>query len=203
MKFAAAASIGIFCFLFCIFLLLEAYKTPLPENSRVEMWRYTTDRALQRGIEQKNPFTFWLNRMVFRNSDKPVFRPPRILRVSDTNNKTTGYQFFGVVSAWDPNTKLLTLNSYLGQPVVVRFDPTRDGSYAYFPVLDTRGVMDETKPLLFVGSTAHSAFPTLFCTGDIMSIETASWLRIMYSSQFYPVIPKLIMLSHHICSTNP
>ena len=158
-----------------------------------EMWKQAYDRQL--------PLAVWFQQIVFHNKDKYVFRPPRILVNNDIGeSKEIFYELYGKVTFWDPDAKMVGVNSYIGKTFFVRLDPVVDGSYAIVPHLDRWGGMLDAGAVPVVSRASDASWQTLFCPSDIVSIVFSDKHALDTNSQTSPLVPKFISLSQRLCT---
>ncbi len=165
-----------------------------------EKLRFRIDAAFENAYRQNDPYAIWFNRVVFKNGDKFAWRPPRILATHiPTTYEVSGYEFYGVVTRWRPDVKLLHINTYIGKPLTVRFDPDSDRSIAIIPKLDAYGKIIGSNILPVVQSMYVPDWNTLFCESDIVSIKVRSKFSIMFGRPDNPLIPVNIVLTQRLC----
>jgi hypothetical protein len=203
MKVLTAILCAIFGILLLVYCALQCYIRPIPSTVRFENVRTHVDGVFWNAWVHENPRAQWLYSHVFPNSDKSVFFPPRITTEYDDRGRCLGYMSFGMVTTWDAAQKLLTLSSYFGGTLYVRFDPDAYGQTATLPVLDMHGSIDTSKGIQIVKTTSIPNEETLFCSGDVLSIETSTWQELFSTTPTRPVIPKTLMLSFRLCQNKP
>jgi len=182
--------------LICCFVLV--YRSPLLATIPIETSRKKIDELQNQAFIRRSSLTLFLNRL-YGNADKYVFRPPRILPTFDTDGTVQGYVMYGMVTRWDPQARLLTLSSYLGRPVSVRFDPDLDRSFAVVPRLDGYGVAQSVGESDFVQTSQDPRYTDLFCENDVVSVETPHKQQFSYVSRGTPIVPRSIQLSFRLC----
>jgi hypothetical protein len=198
MRVITAICVGIFLLLAVAFAALKIYQNQFPQHTTIEHWRNTADQELWNGYMSGNSIVLWINRAVFHNQDKYAWYPPRILPVYYTDGTIHGYQLYGMVTSWDPENKLLTLNSYIGKTLFVRFDPKPGGSVAYMPKFDAFGQM-QFGDLPVIRSTDIPDWNTVFCRYDILSIEAKTADAFNRASEKSPLVPAVITLYNRLC----
>lgn len=181
------------------FFSLFLYRSPALSSHRMETIRQRVDEYSRRAFIRKNPLFLFVNTTLLGNGDKYIYRPPRIVP-ANTFQGARAYEVFGMVSSWNPDTRTMEVNSYIGKHLFVRFDPTLDGSIAYVPLLDSTGAVADFREDDFVSDTSSNRFETLFCPGDIVSIRIDDPLEIKTASLTSPIVPKEIRLSHRLCA---
>jgi hypothetical protein len=196
MKYITVLCIGIFLLLLSLFLSLEFYKGPFPQNSRVETWRKTIDVQLRATSMQKN--TLWINSIVFHNQDKYTWYPPRVIVKTDKNGTASGYAVYGMVTSWDPQARLLMLSSYTGKTLFVLFDPTPNGPIAIMNRFDRFGQVQGGE-IQLVLDTSVPNWDTLFCSYDIVSVEAKTANVFNKTSREAPLVPTGIALVNRLC----
>ncbi len=174
------------------------YRSALVATQSVEAYRKKFDERQNQAFIARSSSMMALNRL-YGNGDKYVFRPPRVVPSFKKDGTIQGYTIYGMVSTWNPQSHLLTLSSYLGRPVSVRFDPDLDGSMAVVPKLDNYGVADSIGERDFVSTIRDNRYTELFCVGDIVSIESPSPQQFSYSARGTPIVPRIIQLSFRLC----
>jgi hypothetical protein len=192
MKYFAALALGIFSLLFCFYLLFLMYKYPLVQHPIIEQARIAVDKRLFAGWTSVDPVYAWVHRYIFHNQDKYGFYPPRIIPQYTKQHTVDGYVVYAMVTNWNWQANLLTLSSYLGRQIYVRFEPTQKGPTAFLPQLDSTGnvIFEKTD----VVDRIVPNWITLFCPSDILSVEAPSYTVFLYSSTKSPVVPKTITL---------
>jgi len=193
--------VGVFVILFFLLPLVfwEIYRGPFPQQSSVEQWRKSVDKQLAPGFNQRTSFYALLDRVALHNLDKNFWEPPRILPVFNQLGYRVRYEVYGVVRFWDPGAKLLGINSYLGRQMFVRFDPTMNGSIGIFLPLNGYGQFVKPNTFLFVNSSDIPQWSTLFCVGDVVSIEVKDPGAFRVATQSQPLTPSVISLAQRLC----
>jgi hypothetical protein len=203
MKILAAAAIGVFGILCIIFGLLQLYILPVPSGIRYENIKLAVDRTLQTGWNQREAWARFLYRTVLRNGDKIVFFPPRITGEYDFRGRSVGYIVYGAVTAWDAKEKILTVSSYTGKSMSVRFDPSAYTQTALLPVLDKYGSIVTSKAIRTITSLPTKNLDTLFCPQDVLAIKTRTYQELTSVSLARPLVPEQIVLSFRLCESTP
>jgi hypothetical protein len=195
MKILAALSLIVFGILLTLFITLQVYQVPFIQNPSVEQWRQRIDSQLkQTFVTLRHP---WINAVIFHNKDKYIWYPPRI-QFAYNENSIIGYKVYGMVVSWDYEAKLLTLSSYLGKPLYVRFLPTSNGPIAILPKFDMFGYVTSSE-VQAVQRINVPNWNTLFCSYDIVSVDAKSYMSFFQSSKEKPLIPTVITLSYRLC----
>jgi hypothetical protein len=195
MKILTALSLSIFSILLAFFITLQVYQVPFIQNARIDTWRQGVDSLLKRTYSTQR--TRWVNDVIFRNKDKYTWYPPRIQLVYNENS-IIRYKVYGMVTSWDSNTRLLTVSSYLGKPLYIRFSPTPAGPIAIIPKLDRYGQLTS----LGVQTIEYFNVPnwnTLFCQHDIVAVNAKSYMQFFQSTREKPLVPTVITLTLRIC----
>jgi hypothetical protein len=203
MKILAAAAIGVFGILCIIFGLLQLYTLPIPSGLRYENIKLSIDRTLQTGWNQRESLARFLYRTVLRNGDKIVFFPPRITGEYDFKGRPVGYVVYGAVTAWDAKERLLTVSSYTGRSMSVRFDPSSYTQTAILPALDKHGSIITSKAIRTITSLPIKNIDTLFCPQDVIAIKTRTYQEILSASATRPLVPEHIRLTFRLCESTP
>lgn len=198
MRIITAICVGIFLLLAIVFTVLKVYQSQFPQDPTIEHWRNTADQELRSGFISGNSFIIWINRFIFHNQDKYAWYPPRILPVYNSDGTIYGYRAYGMVASWDPVGKLLTLNSYIGNTLFVRFDPKPGGSIAYMPKFDIFGQM-QFGELPVIQNTYVPNWNTAFCQYDIVSVEAKTADAFSRTSEKLPLVPTVITLYNRLC----
>jgi hypothetical protein len=169
-----------------------------PELTVFEPYRVSVDRMLGEEFVKKSPLYKTITDSVLRNTDAYIFRPARIVPNPDRYGKLDAYLVYGVLQSWEPEDKLVTLTSYAGGLLWVRFDPEQYGTFAVYPALDNYGVIQDMN-MRFVSSSADPLWDTQFCAGDVLAVYADSPSAFRASSAFSPMIPARIELSFRLC----
>lgn len=164
--------------------LFEPYRARV-DTALVELGRNDTSNFEAAPETQENP-------------DKYVDRPARIVPDRDADGSYKGFVVYGLVTKWDPEGKVLSLDAYTGNKLFVRLDPDTDRSLIVIPKLDKLGVAVDSS-MQVVTSASEPNWSTLFCYADIVSVHTTTADAITASSEEYPLIPKRVQLSHRLC----
>ena len=193
--------IGVFFLLVALpFVVLVVYRGPYIQASSVESMRTSLDKRFEGWFVNRNLPFLWLNSAVFGNGDKYAFYPPRIVPVLDDAGITRAYHVYGMVTFWDPDAKIMGLNSYIGRPLYIQFDPTRDGVLGVIPLLDSQGRMLGVSGIQFVDRPDVANWNTLFCPDDIVTVEVKDRSSIESSNRDHPVIPTTITVTRRVCT---
>jgi hypothetical protein len=193
---------GIFSLILLLlpFILLEIYRGTFPTLTPIETWRISVDKQLEALYYKRTPLALFVDQTVFHTLDNNFWEPPRVMPVYDKQQKKTGYKVYGMVRFWDANAKLLGLNSYLGKPMFVRFDPDSQKTLAIFLKMDGYGELsEENSEFLFVDHTDIPQWSTLFCVGDVVSVEAKTANVFDRATRTQPLIPTLIVLARRLC----
>lgn len=174
------------------------YRFPILASQSLEKKRKTFDDWQNQLFIRRSAAMLLINRL-YGNADKYVFRPPRVIPTYNSKKGIQGYLVYGMVTSWNPQSHVLNLSSYLGRPLAVRFDPDVDGSMAVMPQLDNYGVAQSISERDFVETSRHQRYATLFCVGDIVSVETQHVQQFSYFSRGIPIVPRVIQLSFRLC----
>ena len=190
------------CFLFValVFVVLVVYRGSYLQIISVEHMRISLDTRFEGWFVNRNLPFLWLNSAVFGNGDKYAFYPPRIVPVLDDAGITRAYHVYGMVTFWDPDAKILGLNSYIGRPLYVQFNPENDNSMGVIPQLNSQGQVRSVASIQFVDRSDIPNWNTLFCPSDIIKVEVKERKSIEDSSRDYPIIPTTITLTRRICT---
>jgi hypothetical protein len=199
MKFLAAVCSCIFIILLGFYILLQAYIRPVPAGEPYDAIRVSVDCTIRSAWIQRAAWARLLFRTVFRNSDKIVFFPPRIIVRYDYKGRTIGYISYGRVVAWDWQQRLLTVSSYIGNVFSVRFDPSAYEQTAILAALDQYGGVVESKPVQMVRRLPVPNMETLFCPDDVLEITTRTYQELRSASPANPLVPSQLVLSFRLC----
>jgi len=203
MKYLAVFGSIIFLILLSVFGVIQCYTRPFPSTAGVENLRVRVDAVFRDAWRHRDLGAVLLYRTVFGNGDKNTFFSPRVRTVYDPSGDKQGYTAFGMVTAWDVGEKLLTLSSYAGGTLYVRFDPDVYGQKAILPALDAYGSVDILKPIGIITSLAIPNANTLFCVRDVVSITADTWQELFSTTPVHPAIPKEVVLSFRLCQNTP
>jgi hypothetical protein len=203
MKYLAALSVAIFLILFITYCVVQCYVLPISNNTSIETFRGHIDITLRNAWIRQDVLARGLYSTIFRNRDKLIFFPPRITPQYSVDRKIQGYISYGMVKTWDAGKKLLTLSSYTGGILYVRFDPDTYEQKAIFMGSGISGDIETTKPVKIITNLSISNIGTLFCENDVFSIETATWRELFFSTPDHPVVPRELMLSFYLCQNKP
>lgn len=175
------------------------YTGYIDSSKQSEALRRRIDAILQKEYTEGSFTAKLINAYVLGNRDKFVWRPSRIIPSYDyTGTKFLGYMVSGVVTGWEPRRNLLTISSYIGRTLYVRFDPTNDRSVGVFPPLNAYGAVGTEKVFPVVTVTGDN-WDKLFCTSDIVNVFFRKRGDLIWSHQYKPIIPTSIMLTQRVC----
>lgn len=199
MKFLTAICSCVFIILLGFYILLQAYVRPVPAGEPYDTIRVAVGRTLRSAWIQRAAWARTVYRTVLRNSDKIVFFPPRIMARYDFKGETIGYISYGRVVAWDWQERLLTISSYTGNVISVRFDPTVYEQTATLAELGQYGGAVESKPVQMVRSLPVPNLETLFCPDDVLEMTTRTYQELGGASPASPLVPNQLVLSFRLC----
>lgn len=165
-----------------------------------EKTRIALDKRFSEAYYDNNPRIRWIYNYIFRNKDKPVWRPTRLLPSFDKSyRKVIAYQLHGVVADWNEFARILTLDTYIGRRVFVRVDSARDGSMVIIPELDAWGAVGDVGAFPTVNTPEVGRSPTLFCRGDNVLILMPSKLFLVVNTRSTPLIPISVAVTQRLC----
>ena len=182
-----------------VLVVLVVYRGSYIQASSVEHIRISLDKRFEQWFIERNLPFLWLNSAVFGNGDKYSFYPPRIVPVLDDAGITRAYHVYGMVTFWDPDAKILGVNSYIGRPLYIQFDPTRDGVLGVIPLLDSQGRMLGVSGIQYVDRPDVANWDTLFCPDDIVTVEVKDRSSVESSNRDHPVIPTTVTVTRRLC----
>lgn len=187
-------------FIVPLYIAKMLYQFPYIPYGRIEEVRKTIDKKQTAWYDRQELLFRMINSLVYHNGDKYLFRPPRIAP-SHTFPGRPAYSIYGIVTSWNPKTKLLEMDSYVGTHIVIQFDPDYDKSVAFMPNLDKYGKTTGFGENDWVTGNDNPRFENIFCQSDILMVLASDIADFSGTTKSKPLIPKEIRLSHRVCGT--